>query len=1233
MSSKKSKQPAQVIPVEAPNSLISNSRIKFLDLIGEGEIEGFVVKSGAYGNDPLVSTYFDEIPVRNLDGSYNINASGQGFNFAYTYGTTGQAPIAGFEKVENIIPLTSNTRVALMPAGAGTSKDLITSFNTTTYPDADSVKVTVRVPALLTQDNNGNTNGFEIKYAVDISFNNQAFVQQEEVTIRGKCTAPYLKTTTYVLPKGTTPSNFYSWKIRIRRTTTNIVSIKTQNELFVDSIAVVSSSSFSYPNTALVGIELSADQFSSIPTRSYEMKGVKVRIPNGYTPTTYNVNGTITAAVYPGIWAGDYTTATWTDNPVWILNDIITNKRYGLGDYIREDWVDKWSLYEISQYCDELVNDGEGGLEPRFTCNAVIQNREDAYQLLLNLVSIFRGMLYWSNGRLFANMTDNKSPLYNFTNANVINGKFSYSDTARNTRSTVAVVKWIDPNNNYRESVEYIEDAEGIARYGYIEKEITAFACTSKGQAYRIGNWSLQTERLLTETVTFQSSYEGLYIKPGDVFNVYDNFRNNKSQGGRIVGFNPTRTTINLDRPINLETGVTYAFSAIVPVYNLYASGDVTDSSEIPLIRRSQIETRLVTTNVSTGITSLNVNAAFSTGIFKGSVWLLSATGTSGTLFQKASPYRCLATSEVELGKVEILGVEYNTGINNSIETEYTVVANPINTGDNSPISAPSGLRILPITGLYANNDFYFYLQLYWSGVSSTNFAYYRASGKKFGGNWELLGNPQNTGIAFNTTVTGFHEAKVASVSIGGRTSAYITGGYEVPGTNPFGVTPPLSGLEISVNYDPNYTGIYQPTPLTGYTGYLTSHPTLKWTYKQDNTFQDLPQYQFVSGFRIDFLDPNTNISLIPNPFIISDPNLTELEINEAVFTGMAFKSGIQRLFKIYIETLDSYGTVTSGASLTINNPPPARPPYASFYPARGGLSYLVNPSGIDTDISEIFIWHKPTGVYTATSGNLDFRSSNLAGFSPHQMTGQYTIYYSLVDTFGFTGCQIFGPITGYTTLGVTGLAIKTGTPVDDLIRFYPTGVGIDLYQSGRIFYISGDENIMFLTGDQTVIGTKNFTGIVRISAIGSGLLETDVTGRVSASHLKALDFLTKTGNLSDVENVSRARSNVNRGRIFLLDAATINTDCSSGNVFEVTLGGNRALAAPTNIGTGATYIWIFNQDAVGNRVLTFDNRFWFADGSSKILSVETGAKDAYTCVSDGTNFYGVLTKKFAPFS
>ena len=369
-------------PKEAENDLISVSKLKILDLISEGEIAGFWPKSGASGNNPLVSTYFDDTPVLETDGTPNINTSGRGFQFAYKLGVSGQGSLANFSKVEASVPLPFSTRLYKPPVGKGDYSAVTVSFNTTSYPDATSARITFRVPALYQVDKKGNTNKYQVSYAIDLSVNNGPFQTILNNTIKGKCTSPYLKTHVINLIRPDS-SGKYDWKIRARRTSENIINdSQTQNELYLESISVISANTFSYPMSAMAGFEFGADQISAVPTRAYDVMGQKVSVPNGYTPTEYYPDGTVkTPAQYPSIWNGTWaTTKVWTNNPAWIYYDILINKRYGLGNYFINEWIDKWTLYEIAQYCDELVDDGTGatggtyaGKEPRFTCNVSIQ--------------------------------------------------------------------------------------------------------------------------------------------------------------------------------------------------------------------------------------------------------------------------------------------------------------------------------------------------------------------------------------------------------------------------------------------------------------------------------------------------------------------------------------------------------------------------------------------------------------------------------------------------------------------------------------------------------------------------------------------------------------------------------------------------------------------------------------------------------------------------------------------
>ena len=293
------------------------------------------------------------------------------------------------------------------------------------------------------------------------------------------------------------------------------------------------------------------------------MLGVKIKVPTNYNPIT---------RTYSGIWNGSFQTA-YSNNPAWIFYDLLTNPRYGAGQFIEESQVDRYSLYSIAQYCDELVADGRGALEPRLTFNAYITDRGQAYEVLSSLAAAFRGMLYFSEGTIFAIQDKPKPVTKIFSPSNVIEEvndqgditapPFSYEGTARKARKTVALVSWNDPSDQYKAKIEYVEDRQGIDRYGYRETEIRAFGTTSQGQAQRIGRWALLTDQLETEIVTFKTATEGFFILPGEIIGIADPAKGGKRYGGRLV--DASLSGITMDAPFTIASGLSYQASVMMP--------------------------------------------------------------------------------------------------------------------------------------------------------------------------------------------------------------------------------------------------------------------------------------------------------------------------------------------------------------------------------------------------------------------------------------------------------------------------------------------------------------------------------------------------------------------------------------------------------------------------------------------------------------------------------------------
>lgn len=503
--------------VEAPDSLQSTAYARILDLVSEGEIVGLK-------NDAR-SVFLDETPLANDDGSLNFN----GVTLDVRTGSQDQAHIPGFPAVENETVAAVELRSDQPWTKAFTNLQL------------SAVRIRLAVARLAqTNTSNGDTNGYTVKYAIDLATDGGAFVEVLTSAFSGKTTTKYERSHRIDLPAAKS-----GWTVRVRRLTPNSTSGAIADTTSVESSTEVIDAKLRYPGSAIIGLQFDASQFQSIPSRSFELLGRIIRVPSNYDPQS---------RTYSGIWDGTFKSA-WTDNPAWIYYDLLLHPRYGLGHLLNAGQVDKWELYRIGQYCDQPVSDGKGGSEPRFTCNLYLSVRADALKVLQDLATTFRGMSYWGAGSVMAVADMPEDPVYTYSNGNVIDGKFVYGGSAKKTRFTVALVSWNDPTDFYRQKVQYVDDADGIARYGVQQTEITATGCTSQAQAQRIGKWALLTNRLETESVTFSVGLDGTLARPGQIIRVADNDRAGRRIGGRLRG--ATLDTLTLDAHVTAEAGDT----------------------------------------------------------------------------------------------------------------------------------------------------------------------------------------------------------------------------------------------------------------------------------------------------------------------------------------------------------------------------------------------------------------------------------------------------------------------------------------------------------------------------------------------------------------------------------------------------------------------------------------------------------------------------------------------------
>lgn len=492
-------------PVEAKESGRSKQLVKIVEVISEGEVYGLA--------DGMKSIYFDKTPVQNKDGSYNFkNVQVEG-----RVGGQVQDLMAGF-----------NTSEKEVSVGTLVKKNLPIT-RTVTDAKVSRLRLTIGVQSLFKQEDNGDTNGASVNFIITIGS------RTYPVSISGKYSSQYLQHHTF----DNLPS--VPFIVKVERTTDDSTTQRLQNNTIWSSYTEIIDTEFTYPNTALMGVKFDSEYFSNIPTRTYDLLGLKVKVPSNYDTRTRK---------YTGMWDGTFK-IDWTDNPAWVLYDVVTNKRYGLGGRLGEFGADKWALYQVAQYCDQLVPDGFGGQEPRFTCNAWLTEQRSAYQVINDICSIFRAMPVWNGQQLTVVMDRPSDPVWTYTNANVDESGFSYTFSARKSRHNAIQVEYADKENSYEKAIEYVADDESIRKNGLNVKKITAFGCTSRGQAHRTALWLLQTEKLETKTVTFIVGAEGLMHIPGDIIKVADTHYAGTNIGGRVLAINGT--TVTLDREITIS--------------------------------------------------------------------------------------------------------------------------------------------------------------------------------------------------------------------------------------------------------------------------------------------------------------------------------------------------------------------------------------------------------------------------------------------------------------------------------------------------------------------------------------------------------------------------------------------------------------------------------------------------------------------------------------------------------
>jgi predicted phage tail protein len=750
---------------EAKDNLDSTSYAKIIELLSEGEIEGFATPSrlgltqgtDAYTNASLKDVFFNKTRLLR-EGASNTAPQEADFNFSNVtlvprFGTQAQEYVPGFDAVEEEVAVGSDVLEGLP----------IT--RTITDTNIDAARITINVPLLQTVKDNGDILGAEINLQIAVQYNSGGFTTVIDDTIKGRTSDLYQRdyivnlntvngiiagtyiqagTTvtvitatphnlsegtpffssvlsgtatsgtrsvatiisatsfTYTAPTSLTTSgnlqlnDAFPVDIRITRITPDSVSVKLSNAFSWFSYTELIYQKLRYPNSAYVALRIDAEQFSSIPSRSYRIRGIKVRIPNN---ATVDINtGRLT---YAGIWSGVFGAAAWTTDPAWILWDLLTNSRLGLGDHIQESTLDKWAFFQASKYCNELVSTGISSptVEPRFSCNVNIQTQEEAYKLINDMCSVFRAMPYWAAGSLTMMQDRPADPTALFSLANVSPEGFNYEGSSLKTRATVVIVGWLNLDLGDIDR-EVVEDFEGISKYGVITKEVSAFACTSRSQAHRIGRWLLYSERYEGEVVAFTTSLEnGIIVRPGAIIEIADPVKAGVRRAGRLSS--ATTTVLTVDSDVDLPTSGTV--SVVLP--------------------DGIVENRTISSIAGTAIT---VTAAFTTAPQSGAMWLIDENTVRPTT------WRVLGIAEQDGTNYSITAISYDAGKYANVENGEPLQPRSVSVL-NVPPETPTDLTSIELFYVL-NGRVATKLSLTWKGVRGVN--EYRIRWREEFGNW-----------------------------------------------------------------------------------------------------------------------------------------------------------------------------------------------------------------------------------------------------------------------------------------------------------------------------------------------------------------------------------------------------------------------------------------------------------------------------------------------------------------
>jgi predicted phage tail protein len=1093
---------------EAPDSLKSIQKLLILDLLSEGQIEGFVYKNeqGVVVKDDTMAKgiFLNRVPLSYLN-SLAANDVAQSLGnvlspvvsapevssvaFAFTPGT----PTQGCLQIGAAPPTPIGSPVAYAREIRKNNGGVTVPFGGDDSNPIDELLIEIRTGNFYHIDkDNGDVKGTLVDYHIALTYNDDDSVQDlGDFRLLGKTRDFFERTHSCKLEVGHTGGGV----VTITRKTDDAPNLQTQNTIYLQTLTEVQNVKLTYPNCALVAMCVDSVKVTNISDRLYYVRGIRVRVPANYDPENrvYATSGTGTTN---GVWNGTFKTA-WTNNPAWIYYDLLTNPRYGLGKYmcsnpqaypwLQQYYVDKWSLYSIGQYCDALVDDGDGGEEPRFTCNVYVRDQEEAYALIQKFASIFRGIVYWSAGtvttvqdrdstnytewnstvnfskdaycvykvRTYRSLQDDNQCHYpdqepawwvldaapidsvmHFVPANVKDGQFTYVGSAKKARHTAAVVAYFDPDDFFVRKYQYVEDQTGIEKFGLNVLDTAAYACTSRSQAYRVGKWALLTELYETDTVQFTAGHEANLLRPGHIVAISNPLRNNQRRmGGRLL--DATTSVLTLDSAVTLEANKDYFIYVIDPEHPMQAE---TNKPEIEALNDLIMVGTIASDSVERSLSTITLETPLKAAPQKGTVWAIACVTA------RPEQFKVLTISEIGTGEFTILAIKYMPGKYSAIEHDLDLgdlvassLPNPFDISAPTEVTILGSDTLLPETGQIIRR-----LNVHWQPSTSPSILHYEAQYSIGDGMWYAGSSAVGNDAAIDVVFSQEYYVRVRALNSFGQVSPWS---YSEAYT-----------LSDSLLSDSAITGL-EIEGQGNVIDFAGRDPKFVWRVNSPDTAQEVSDNAsgknnpLVQGYIVRIVNPG---GVIVRENTVTTPEFVYRFQDNLADNG----NNPLRSFTIKVAAVDRLNHVTKAAELAVTNPAPFLGPIPPITTGlrvstqNGNLALNYDrPTDASNDFEGVLVFLTPVvdgegTLFDSISDLLEddgetLKTESLKAYSDGGCLvyrgaestiniplpgGPYKLVIAPFDSFGYDALNYYGPIDN--TVDLTIDSIPPNAPV-----------------------------------------------------------------------------------------------------------------------------------------------------------------------------------------------------------